>query len=140
MSSVESQLECWRQFRFDREYLRPVLVPGRDSADQSSAADSDEQRVELWRLILQFQSERTLSEQCLDSFVGMDRKRTGTFDPLLARFERIGVPVAADHELSPIASNAIDLRGRSDRRNEDRRAPAQLHRRKGDCQDRKSVV
>ena len=66
-----------RRLGLDGDYTHPVLEPRRDPADETAAADRHQQRVDLRRVGLQLQSDRTLPEQRLGLVVGMDRERAG---------------------------------------------------------------
>ncbi|MHC2740901.1 hypothetical protein ACVMFA_006688 [Bradyrhizobium liaoningense] len=120
-----------RLLRLDRDDARPAGVPRRNAADQPAAADRHQQRVDVWRVLLQLQSDAALAEQGFGLIVGMDGKRPGLRDMRLARGERIGVAAARDHKLCAISPDPLGLGRRGDVRHEDRGGNAEPLRRIG---------
>ena len=116
-----------RQLRLDADDPDAARVPGRDSANQPAAADSNENGVER-RLLIELQPERRLSEQRLRLIERVDLQRARSLRPPLACRERIGVAVAADLEVGAVRSDALDLGGGRDDRHEDFRRHLHRHR------------
>ena len=102
-------------------------VPGGDAADQPAAADRHQQRVDLRRVGLDLEPDRALAEQRLRLVVGVHRERAGSRDERLAGGERVGIDLAADHQLGAVAADALELGRRGDLGHEDRRAQAEPH-------------
>ena len=53
--------------------LDAALVPGGDAADQPAAADRDQQRVEVGRLLLELEADAARAQHGLDLVEGVDR-------------------------------------------------------------------
>ena len=120
--------ERGRQFRLDADDLDVSRIPSRDTADQPPATDGHQHRVEPRRLTRELHSECSLAEQRFRLIVGVHRERPCLLAPGLAGRERVGVPVAHDGERRAVCADALDLRGRRHRRDEDLRAHAESHR------------
>ncbi len=57
----------------------------------------------------------------------MDGQCASLFDELPAGFQRVGIPVATDHEVGAIGTNALGLCRRGDVRHENGRGHAETH-------------
>jgi hypothetical protein len=111
--------------RFDPDDLRAPRIPGGDAADQPTAADGHQQRVDGGGLYAQFQSDRALAEQGFDPVIGVDRHRARRGHPFLAGRQRVGVAIAPDDQLRAVLADALDLRRRGHRGDEDLGAHAE---------------
>jgi hypothetical protein len=123
--------------RLDPDHPDLSLVPCGNAADQSAAADGNQQRVEIGDLLLELQADGTLTKQGLPLIEGVNRERTGLGGEDLAGAERVGIAVAADDELGAAIANPLNLRRRRDARHEDPGPDAEFHRR---VRDRSSVI
>ena len=103
-------------------------MPGGDAADQAAAANRDQQRIELRRLLFEFQRQRALSQHGLVLVKGMDGQRARLLLPFLAGRQGIGIAVAAHHQFGAEIANAADLGGGRDRGHENLRPHALLAR------------
>src|SRR5215207_3767601 len=133
MTGTQRALKRRSSKGLDRNDLHTLAIPRRDSADESTTADSDKQRVEVRILFFEFHSQRALAQKRFSSFVSMNRKRARLGHPCLASLECISVTVSGDDQLRAVVSNAVLFRNRAYGRDKDRRRPAQLHRSKSDC-------
>ena len=63
------------ELRLDADDLDPSGIPGSDAADEPAAAHRHEERVEIGRILLEFQPDAALAEQGLGLVIGMDGQR-----------------------------------------------------------------
>ena len=61
---------------------------GGDTTDQAAAADCDQHGIELRRLPIELEADRSLSAQRFHRIVGMHFERTGSLRSNAARVER----------------------------------------------------
>src|SRR6185437_16358598 len=81
-------------------------VPGGDPGNQTAAADRNQQRVDLRRLLFELHAEGTLPEQRLILIERVDRHGTGFFRPCHALGERVRIAIARDGEIGAIVADA----------------------------------
>jgi hypothetical protein len=74
-SGFDRPIERGRGFRLDPDNLNAAGVPPGDSSNKPAAADSDKNRIEIWRLSFKLQADRPLTEQRFFLIVSMDRER-----------------------------------------------------------------
>src|SRR6185312_5586101 len=119
MSSLKRFRQRRRRQRLDAHDLDAPGIPGGDTGDQPAATDRNEDGVDIGGLLLEFEAQRSLSH---DGFVLVERgyrDGAGLSGPCFAGREGIRVAVALDREVGAVLSDALDLRGRGDARNED---------------------
>ena len=124
-------LQRRRQPGLDADHLDAALVPGGDAADQAAAADRDQQRIEVGRLLLELEADAARAQHGLDLVEGVHGQRARLGDIGLARRQRLGVDLAADGQVGAVAADARDLGRRGDLRHEDARLVAEPHGRVG---------
>src|SRR5882724_8653941 len=71
-ASLECACQCRSGFGFNSNETDAFLIPGGDSADETSATDCYQERVEIRGLLFEFESDRALTEEGLRLIVGMD--------------------------------------------------------------------
>src|SRR5262249_19240179 len=120
-SGFKRARECRSCLGLDANKPNALLIPGRDSGNQPTTSNRDEERIKIRRLLLEFKSSRALAKQRLQLIVGVDRERTAFFDVLLAGFKSVVVPAPSNHELRAISADALNLSRRANCGNEDRR-------------------
>src|SRR5262245_37072668 len=76
MSGLQRLSQCRRRKRLDTDNPHSSLEPREHSTDQAAAANGDQDRVEISRLILELHPERPLTDQRLDLIERMNGKRT----------------------------------------------------------------
>ena len=118
--------------RLDANDTDVPSVPARDARDQASATDSDQNDVEIARLLREFERERPLTEDRLDLIECVDHQRPGSGRPRFARRQGFGIAVANDRKIGAISANPVNLCGRRHRGHEDLRRDAAAARRKSD--------
>ena len=84
-------------------------VPGGDAADETAATNGNEQGVEVGALLLEFETDGSLTEQGLELVVGVNGHGAGLRDPGYAGGEGVGVAVADNDEVGATAADALDL-------------------------------
>src|SRR6185312_4011948 len=92
--------------------------PCRQSADQASAANSDQQRVRQLRLPFELQAEGSLPQKRLPLVIRVDLERAGGLDPALTRLQSVGITLAADHKLRSETADLLLLGCGTDRGDE----------------------
>jgi hypothetical protein len=113
-SGLQSVVQSRRSFRFDADKLGAILVPGSDAADESATANGEQQGIEIGRLLLQFESDRSCAEERLTLVVCVYRERTRLGSPALAGGQCVGVALASHHQFRAIAADTLDFFRRSD--------------------------
>ena len=83
-----------RQLRLYGDDARRPAIPRGNAADQSAAADRDQERVDVGRVLFQFQPDRALAKQGLLLVKGVNRHGAGLRDMDLACRQRIGRALA----------------------------------------------
>jgi hypothetical protein len=112
----------------DRDDPDPAAKPGGETSDQSSAADRDQQRVDVGQVGVDLAADGALSEQGFGLVERMHGKRTAFPAERFARRQRVGIALARNHQLGRVAPDTFDLRRRSDAGQEDGRGNAEPHR------------
>jgi hypothetical protein len=106
---VHRAMQRRRQFRLDRDDPDLAGEPRRDAADQSAAADRQQQRIDRRGVGLDLQSDAALAEQGLRLVEGVDGKSAAFVDEAVAGGQRVGVAVAGDDQLGTVAADARGL-------------------------------
>src|SRR5262249_55176780 len=85
--AIKSRSAGW----LDSDDSHASLIPGCDAAKQSATSTGDQERIDLRRLFLHFQTHTTLADQRFDLIIGMYRHRTRLGGPLFTYEQRIVV-------------------------------------------------
>src|SRR4029077_18324141 len=95
--------------RLDADDLDAARIPGGDAGDQAAAAHRDQHRIDIRRLALELEAERSLSHDGFVLIEGRHRHGAGFPHPGFASGERIGVAVALDREIGAIVADTLHL-------------------------------
>lgn len=109
LAGRERHVERRRLLGLDGNDPDPTLIPGGDAADQATAADSDQQRIDIGQVFLDLPAERALADKRLGLVEGMDLQRACPFGEDFAGGQRIGIAVAADDEVGAETPDAVGL-------------------------------
>jgi hypothetical protein len=122
-------MKASRSFRLDSDHLHPPVKGARHAADQAAAANGDQHRIKVRRLLQPFERDGALPGHGFPRIEGMHRHCAGLGHMGVAGVARIAVKLAADNSRRAPRLDRRNLHSRRDFRNEDPRLVAERARR-----------
>ena len=93
--------------RLDGDDPDPAAKPGGDAADQSAAADRDQQRVDVGQIGVDLAADGALPQQRFRLVEGVHGERAALLAEAFAGRQRVGIAVAGDDQVCRVAPDRV---------------------------------